>query len=67
LPSNTVLVVRSAHQSAAEVVGQLDRASELSPGPVATTLMESPKWTLIENKVFLSFIKTDVRVFKRVE
>jgi hypothetical protein len=29
--------------------------------------MESPEWTLIENQVFLSFIKTDVRVFKRVE
>jgi hypothetical protein len=67
LPANTVLVVRSADQSAAELVGQLDRVSELSPGPVASTLMESPQWKLIDNKVFLSFIKADVRVFKRLK
>jgi Dolichyl-phosphate-mannose-protein mannosyltransferase len=67
LPANTVVVVRSADQSAAELVGQLDRASELSPGPVASTLMESPQWKLIDNKVFLSFIKADVRVFRRIK
>jgi len=65
--ARTVLVIRSTDQSAAEVVGQLDRINELRPGPVATTLMESPQWTLIENKVFLSFLKIDVRVFKRVD
>jgi hypothetical protein len=34
---------------------------------VATTLMESPQWKLIDNKVFLSFCKTEVRVFRKVE
>jgi hypothetical protein len=67
LRASTVLVIRSSEQSAAELVGQLDRVNELSPGPVATTLMKSPEWELIDNKVFLSFCKTHVRVFRKVE
>jgi hypothetical protein len=67
LPASTVLVIRSSEQSATELVGQLARVNELGPGPVATTLMESPQWKLIDNKVFLSFCKTEVRVFRKVE
>jgi hypothetical protein len=67
LPASTVLVIRSSEQTAAEVVGQLDRATELGPGPVASSLMESPQWKLVDTKVFLSFLKTDVRVFRKVE
>ena len=67
LPARTVLVIRSSEQSAAEVVEQLDRVNELGPGPVATTLMKSPEWKLIDNKVFLSFCKTHVRVFRKVD
>ena len=66
LPARTVLVIRSSEQSAVEVVEQLDRVNQLGPGPVATTLMKSPEWKLIDNKVFLSFCKTHVRVFRKV-
>ena len=64
LRANTVLVIRTAEQSAAEVVEQLDRANVLSPGPATIALMQSPKWHFRENRVFLSFLKADVRAFQ---
>lgn len=58
-------MIRTAEQSAAEVVEQLDRANVLSPGPATIALMQSPKWHFRENRVFLSFLKADVRIPKR--